>query len=49
MLAALEQAGIPAYPRARRVRTLWNYLLPLVPVEILVPAPDRERAHALIS
>jgi hypothetical protein len=48
MLAALEAAGVPAYPRARRVRTLWNYFLPLVPVEILAPAPDRERAHAVL-
>jgi hypothetical protein len=49
MLAALEAAGIPAYPRARRVRTLWNYFLPLVPVEILVPAQDLERARAALG
>ena len=37
-LQALAAAGIPAFPRALRYRTLFHFFAPWAPVEILVPA-----------
>ena len=48
MLKALSAAGIPAFPRGRRHRTLWNFFAPFVPVEILVPIEHAPRAEALL-
>jgi hypothetical protein len=48
MLNALEAAGIPAFPRGRRYRTLWNFFAPYVPVDILVPAEQADRARAIV-
>jgi len=48
MLQALEAAGIPAYARARRHRTLWSFLMPYVPVDILVPMAFAQRAEEIL-
>jgi hypothetical protein len=48
LLAALDAAGIPAFPRARCYRTLWNFFAPFAPVEILVPVGDAIRAEAIL-
>jgi hypothetical protein len=48
LLKALESAGIPAFPRGRRHRTLWNFLAPFVPVDILVPVEHANRAEAIL-
>jgi hypothetical protein len=48
LLRALDAAGIPAFPRARHYRTLWNFFAPFAPVEILVPAGDVGRAEAIL-
>jgi len=49
MLNALQAAGIPAFPRGRRFRTLWNFLTPYAPVDILVQAEHAERARAILA
>jgi hypothetical protein len=48
MLKALEAAGIPAFARARRFRTLANFIAPYVPVDILVPADQLAPAEAIL-
>ncbi len=48
LLTALDAAGIPAFPRARCYRTLWNFFAPFAPVEILVPVGDAIRAEAIL-
>jgi hypothetical protein len=48
MLEALEAAGIPAFPRSRRFRTLWNFFAPYVPVDILVPAEHAVPAEMIL-
>ena len=48
MLNALEVAGIPAFPRGRRYRTLWNFFAPYVPVDILVPVEQADRARGIV-
>jgi hypothetical protein len=48
MLSALAAAGIPAFPRGRRHRTLWNFLAPFVPVDILVPVEQADRARTIV-
>ena len=48
MLKALEAEGIPAFTRCRRHRTLWNFLTPYLPVEILVPVAHAIRAEAIL-
>jgi hypothetical protein len=50
-LEALASAGIPAFPRALRYRTLFHFFAPWAPVEILVPAgraPEAEEICARI-
>jgi hypothetical protein len=47
-LKALETAGIPAFARGRRYRTLWNFVAPFVPVDILVPAAHAGAAEAIV-
>jgi hypothetical protein len=49
MLKALETAGIPAFARARRNRTLWNFFAPWYPVDILVPVDRASRAEAILG
>jgi hypothetical protein len=46
---ALAAAGIPAFPRALRYRTLFHFFAPWAPVEILVPPERREEAEAVCS
>ncbi len=48
LLTALDAEGIPAFPRARCYRTLWNFFAPFAPVEILVPVGDAIRAEAIL-
>jgi hypothetical protein len=48
LLKALETAGIPAFARGRRYRTLWNFVAPFVPVDILVPAAHAGAAEAIV-
>jgi hypothetical protein len=48
MLKALEEAGIPAFARARRFRTLSNFIAPYVPVHILVPADQLAPAEMIL-
>lgn len=48
MLKALEAAGIPAFPRCRRHRTLWSFFTPYLPVDILVPVADASHAEAIL-
>ena len=48
MLEALETAGIPAFPRGRHYRTLWNFLAPFTPVDILVPVQHQTRAEEIL-
>jgi hypothetical protein len=48
LLEALDAAGIPAFPRGRHHRTLWNFFAPFVPVDILVPVAHAERAEAIL-
>jgi hypothetical protein len=48
LLSALEAAEIPAFPRCRHYRTLWNFLAPYAPVDIFVPAALAEKAHATL-
>jgi len=48
-LARLEVAGIPAFARALRHRTLLAFVGPYVPVELLVPAPRAAEASALVE
>jgi preprotein translocase subunit SecY len=48
MLKALAAAGIPGFARARRHRTLWNFMAPWLPVDILVPADQAGRAEAIL-
>jgi hypothetical protein len=48
MLKALEAAGIPAFARGRRFRTLWNFFAPYVPVDILVPADQLAPAETIL-
>jgi hypothetical protein len=48
MLRALDVAAIPAFPRGRRHRTLWNFLTPYVPIEIFVPVEEATRAEAIL-
>ena len=48
LLKALETAGIPAFARGRRYRTLWNCVAPFVPVDILVPAAHAGAAEAIV-
>ncbi|MDF1563611.1 MAG: hypothetical protein P1V51_11240 [Deltaproteobacteria bacterium] len=48
VLALLEGEGIPAYPRAFGHRVLLNFFGPYVPVELLVPTAEAERATQLL-
>lgn len=48
-LAVLERADIPAYPRGLHHRLLGQVFSPWVPVELLVPAADLERARAALA
>jgi len=48
LLNALDAAGIPAFPRGRHYRTLWNFFAPMVPVDILVPVEHANRAEAIL-
>lgn len=48
MLDALKAAEIPAFARARHVRTLWNFFAPYVPVDILVPADQLAPAETIL-
>lgn len=48
-LARLEQAGIPAFARGLRHRTLLGFLGPYVPVDLLVPATRTAEAGVLLE
>ena len=45
----LEAEGIHAFAKGARLRALLQFFGPYVPVQILVPAKDAERAHALLQ
>jgi hypothetical protein len=47
-LASLTRVAIPAHPRALRHATLLNLWGPYVPVEILVPRAEAERAEQVL-
>jgi hypothetical protein len=47
VLARLARAGIPAFPRGLRDRTLLSFWGPYVPIEILVPPARASEARAL--
>jgi hypothetical protein len=47
-LLALENAGIPAFPRAVHHRTLWHFFAPYIPVVIMVPKSKSEEAGAIL-
>lgn len=48
MLKALEEAGIPAFARARRFRTIQNFFAPYAPVDVLVPADQLAPAEMIL-
>jgi hypothetical protein len=48
LLGAFDAASIPAFPRGRHYRTLWNYMAPFVPVDILVPTEHAARASEVL-
>lgn len=48
-LEALGAAGIPAFPRNARLRTLGQFFDPWFPVELLVPAERRDEAEKLLA
>jgi len=48
LLKALDAAGIPAFARGRRARTLWNFMAPFLPVDILVPAAHAAAAETIL-
>jgi hypothetical protein len=48
-LDRLEQAGIPAFARGLRHRTLLGFLGPYVPVDLLVPATHAAQAGVLLE
>jgi hypothetical protein len=47
-LEALAKNGIPAYPRGLHHRTLLQFFGAYVPVELLVPGGDAERAERIV-
>jgi hypothetical protein len=47
-IAALRDAGIPAFARGIHQRTLLHFFGPYVPAEIFVPAADRARAAKIL-
>jgi hypothetical protein len=49
VLAALRRDGIAAHARGANHRALLHFFGPHVPIAILVPRPDAERARALIA
>jgi hypothetical protein len=49
LLSSLEAAEIPAFPRCRHYRTLWNFLAPYAPVDIFVPAAHADQAQAILA
>jgi hypothetical protein len=48
-LQALAAAGIPAFPRALRYRTLFHFFAPWAPVEILVPVGREPEAQEICA
>ena len=48
LLGAFDAAAIPAFPRGRHYRTLWNFTAPFVPVDILVPVEHAARASEVL-
>ena len=48
-LQALAAAGIPAFPRALRYRSLFHFFAPWAPVELLVPAERALEAEAICA
>ncbi|MFO0745518.1 MAG: hypothetical protein U1F43_07580 [Myxococcota bacterium] len=48
LLELLAAAGVPAALRGVRTRALLRFMGPWLPIEVLVPAPDRERAVAVL-
>jgi hypothetical protein len=48
LLGAFDAAAIPAFPRGRHYRTLWNFMAPFVPVDILVPVEHAARASEVL-
>ena len=45
----LQSAGIPAFARGLRVRSLLLFFGPHVPIELLVPAEHAARARAFLE
>ena len=48
LLGAFEAAAIPAFPRGRHYRTLWNFMAPFAPVDIFVPVEHSVRANEVL-
>ena len=48
VLATLEQAGIPAFPRSANHRALWHVFAPFIPIQILVPSARAREASELL-
>lgn len=48
-LLALERAGIPAHPRSLRLRTLYQFFAPEVPIDLLVPSSRQEEARRILA
>jgi hypothetical protein len=48
-LQALAAAGIPAFPRALRYRTLFHFFAPWAPVEMLVPVGREPEAEEICA
>jgi preprotein translocase subunit SecY len=48
-LRVLARAGIPAFPRGLHHRSLGQFFVPFVPVEILVPESRAGEAHAVLE
>ncbi|HEY1099831.1 MAG TPA: hypothetical protein VGF99_12930, partial [Myxococcota bacterium] len=48
-LHALDAAGITAHLRGGHLRALDHFFAPYVPIDLLVPAADAERASGVVA
>ena len=49
VMEALQDAGIPAHPRGRDHRAMGQFFAPYVPIELLVPATDEQKATEIVA